>query len=259
MTINIDVINSSSVLTDDQVSQALPAFQKQANTDVSTAWGIDAVSLNFVAANAQPSKSHWWIVVLDNSDQAGALGYHDLTSGGLPISKVFAGTDKQYGYNWTVTATHELIEMLVDPWLNLCAVGPDRKIWAYEACDPVEADQLGYQIDGVVVSDFCLPTWWEPPRAGVAVDFKGHITKPLQLAKGGYAQYLDPRRGWVQTTADRAPTEPGEAAYARTVALLEGSDGADTRELAQARAPIGSRRERRRSRDLWVLSTVDAR
>jgi hypothetical protein len=259
MTINIDVLNKSTALTDDEVSQALTAFGKQANSDVSSAWGLDQVALEFVPSSETPSAAHWWLVVLDNSDQAGALGYHDLTTAGLPISKVFAGTDKQYGYNWTVTATHELIEMLVDPWLNLCAVGPDRRVWAYEACDPVEADELGYEIDGVLVSDFCLPAWWEPPRDGVPVDFRGHVTKPLQLAKGGYAQYLDPRRGWVQTTAMRAPTDVGPDAYARTEQLFEERDEADTRELAQARAPIGSRRERRRSRDLWIRSTVPTR
>jgi len=59
--------------------------------------GIDDVGLIFVSSSAQLTESHWWVVVLDNSDQAGALGYHDLTSAGLPISKVFAGTDKQYG------------------------------------------------------------------------------------------------------------------------------------------------------------------
>jgi hypothetical protein len=36
-----------------------------------------------------PAPDGWWLVFLDNSDQAGALAYHDLTNEGLPLSKVF--------------------------------------------------------------------------------------------------------------------------------------------------------------------------
>jgi hypothetical protein len=42
------------------------------------------------------------------------VGYHDLTNEGLPLGKVFAGSDMVNGYNWTVTASHELLEMLID-------------------------------------------------------------------------------------------------------------------------------------------------
>ena len=255
MTINIDLINRSTVLTDQQVSAAMAALQTQANRDVAPVWNTSAASLTFVGKAQQPSVAHWWLVVLDYSDQAGALGYHDLTSAGLPISKVFAASDMQYHHSWTVTASHELVEMLVDPWLNLCAIGPDNRIWAYEACDAVEADGLGYAIDGVAVSDFCLPAWWEPPRGGLKVDFGGHIGRPLQLAAGGYSQYLDLRRGWVQVTAQREPAV-GEVAFERASRLYSEADDNVVADLVQARAPIGSRRERRRSRDLWVRSTA---
>ncbi len=66
----------------------------------------------------------------DNPDQAGALGYHELTSRGTPLGKV------------------------------------------------VESDKLGYEIDGVMVSDFITPAWFEPTRAD-RVDFKRRIAKPL--------------------------------------------------------------------------------
>jgi hypothetical protein len=254
MTIEIDLVNQSTVLTDDEVSGAREALEKQANRDVAPAWGTTATSIAFVPKHGKPAPDHWWLVVLDNSDQAGALGYHDLTSTGLPVGKVFAAGDVQQGLSWTVTASHELVEMLVDPWLHLCAVGPDSRVWAYEACDAVEADELGYQIDGVTVSDFCLPAWWEPPRPGVAVDFEGHLSKPLELAKGGYSQYLDAQRGWVQTTAQRAPAT-GDVAFQRAERGYR-EDPDTVGQLVAARAPIGSRRERRRSRTLWVPSTV---
>jgi hypothetical protein len=43
----------------------------------------------YKAALELPAPDSWWLVFLDNSDQAGALAYHDLTNEGLPLSKVF--------------------------------------------------------------------------------------------------------------------------------------------------------------------------
>ena len=78
--------------------------------------------------------------------------------------------------SWTVTLSHELLEMLADPWINWCAQGDDGKIYALEVCDAVEADRMGYEIDGVLVSDFITPSWFEPTHAD-RVDFKGRIVK----------------------------------------------------------------------------------
>ena len=130
----------------------------------------------------------------DNPDQAGALGYHELTSRGTPLGRVFAGLDLRSGVSWTVTLSHEPLEMLADPWINWCAQGTDGKIYALEVCDAVESDKLGYEIDGVMVSDFITPAWFEPTRAD-RVDFKRRIAKPLELAAGGYISVLGPGDG----------------------------------------------------------------
>jgi len=55
----------------------------------------------------------WWLVFLDDSDQADALAYHDLTEDGLPISKVFVKTILADNASVSVGATHELCEMAV--------------------------------------------------------------------------------------------------------------------------------------------------
>jgi hypothetical protein len=72
--------------------------------------------------------------------------------------------------------------MLADPWINWCAQGSDGKIYALEVCDAVESDRLGYEIDGVMVSDFITPSWFEPTHAD-RVDFKRRILNPLQLLR----------------------------------------------------------------------------
>lgn len=241
--IQIAVINQSTVLTDADVSAAVPALQAQIHRDFAPAWGIDA-DLTFVGGGAQPAAGQWWAVVLDNSDQAGALGYHDLTSEGLPVGKIFAGTDAQYGSKWTVTASHEILEMLGDPDINqtVFAQSSDTAgiLYAYENCDACESDPYGYDIDGVTVSDFVYPAWFETFRQpnSTQFDYQKQITAPFQLLPGGYigTYNVTSGSGWTQITADQAP------------------------HTYQMRAPVGSRRERRRTtRDRWMKSTIHAR
>jgi hypothetical protein len=194
-----------------------------------------------VPQGSQPSANAWWLVILDNSDLATALGYHDLTNEGLPLGKVFAGSDIRMGYQWTVTASHELLEMLVDPYISLAAfIQPDANtstLYAYEVADACESDDRGYNIDGVLVSDFVFPTWFQTSRApgSVQFDFCKHIQAPLQLLPGGYIGVfnLASSTGWHQITA-----EEGRFKY-------------------EMRPHLGSRRERRRTpRSQWLRSQV---
>jgi hypothetical protein len=238
--IKVAVINASSVLTDDQVSAVVPDLQTQVHNDFAPAWGIDA-DLNFLPTGSNPALGSWWLVILDNSDQAGALGYHDYTPDGLPIGKVFAGTDMQYGTQWTVTASHELLEMLADPDVNLSAAAPDlnqpspAQFYAYEVADACEADQFAYKINNTLVSDFVLPAWFESFRQPGSTQFdkQNQIKQPFQLLAGGYIGVLNltDGEGWTQITDQKTP---------QTHAM---------------RPHVGSRRERRRTpRRLWLKS-----
>ena len=235
--IRVSVVNESKAVTDGEVAKAIAALQKQVSNDFSSAWGVDA-TLAQVAKGQTPPEGSWWLIILDNSDQAGALGYHDLTSEGLPLGKVFAGTDKQFGYKWTVTASHELLEMLADPDINLTVfaqkTAKNGSLFAYEVCDACEDDAFGYDIDGITVSDFVFPAWFESFRTGdVQFDQQRQIHKPFDLLEGGYIGEFDVASGtgWHQVTAKGTPPS------------------------FQLRPRLGSRRERRRTpRDHWLRS-----
>ena len=223
--IKIAVINASTAVTDSkEVKKVVAALQKQVSRDFAPAWGIDA-ELRLVAKGSKPAAGEWWLAILDDADQAGALGYHDLTSKGLPLGKVFAKTDKNYGEQWSVTASHELLEMLADPNINLTVfdeAANGGRLYAYEVCDACEADKFGYTIDGVRVSDFVFPSWFESFRKkGAQFDQMKKIAKPFQLLAGGYIGIYDVRSGggWTQLTAEKTNF--------------------------RSRPPVGSRRERR--------------
>jgi hypothetical protein len=237
--IQVAVMNASTVLPDSAVQAAIPDLQTQVHRDFAPAWGIDA-NLTFVPTGAPPLPTAWQLVILDNSDQAGALGYHDVNAQGLPLGKVFAATDQQFGLQWTVTASHELLEMLADPEINLTVfVQPTATrgtLYAYEVCDACEADAFGYRIENTLVSDFGYPAWFETflKPGSTQFDHGKHIQKPLALLAGSYIGVFDVTRGtgWHQLTAEGSPLH------------------------YRMRPHVGSRRERRRTpRDQWLPST----
>src|SRR6185369_2497284 len=150
----------STVLSDADVRKALPDLQTQIHRDFAPAWGIDA-DLQFIDPGQKIPNGAWVVGIFDTSDQANALGYHDVTNDGLPVGKVFAKSDLDAHLSWTVTASHELLEMLADPDINLTVFTLNEfnsaRLIAYEVCDPCEADADGYKIGHTLVSDFVFP------------------------------------------------------------------------------------------------------
>jgi hypothetical protein len=209
----IAITNQSTVLSDDQVDAALTALQKQVTDDFRPYWGPDC-TLRFLPKEEPLTKGWWQIVVLDDPDMAGALGYHELSSVGTPLGKIFAKLDMQSGSVWTVTLSHELLEMLGDPDIDTVKQCADGNFYALEVCDAVEADNLGYEIDGVLLSDFVTPQWFNEQVECERYSFKEHVSKPLELAPGGYISVF--KNGeWSQLTAQSIGENANPAALVK--------------------------------------------
>lgn len=205
--IEIAVKNLSTVVSDSELAHALPAFQTQVSRDFAGVYGIDA-KLTIVNKGQALLATQWQLGVFDDADGAGYLGYHETSARGTPLGKVFAKTTIQDGGLWTVTFSHELLEMLLDPWINLTVADPSTKrSYSFEACDAVEADDLGYKIQGVQVSDFVKPSYFEPDATGVTKgrSFCNHVKHAFELAPGGYASFLDWTTGEYSQVDARKP------------------------------------------------------
>lgn len=194
-------------VTSDEIRPIVDALQVQVERDYRPAFGNGAALRVLELKDVNPAgKAGWWIIGLfKDADQPGALGYHDEVSSGVPFAKIFPLLDAQDGADVSSTISHELLEMLADPLLNRSVQGPDGKFWAYEICDAVERDE--YVIDGVKVSNFVTPQYFEPPKniKGVAFDFLGLCKKPYEIRPGGYGQY-NQGSGWHQVVhKDVAP------------------------------------------------------
>jgi len=178
----------------------IAALQAFVDNDVAPVWGTPArlvKSSGFVPG-------HWAMVFLDDADQPGALAYHDLTPDGLPESKVFVKTTLKNHDLVSVSASHELVEMLVDPAINLMTTGPDPKlVYAYESADPVE--QLSYPVRGIAMTDFVYPSYFEAFHKPGSVQFDRlrKVSKPFQILAGGY-QIIFKNGKWTQVFGSAA-------------------------------------------------------
>jgi hypothetical protein len=115
------------------------------------------------------------------------LAYHDLTPDGLPLSKVFVKTVADDQASLSSATSHELVEMLVDPAINIWAVGPTPgSFYAYESADPVE--EASFLLGGFAMTDFVHPSYFEGFRkpGSTQFDYPNKIKKPFQLLPGGY-------------------------------------------------------------------------
>ena len=183
MTPTIACFNKATTPLGVDIDALIASMQAYVDQYVVPVWGTPAKlikSKDFV-------DDAWAVVFLDNADQPGALAYHDLTPEGLPLSKVFVKTTLDNHDLVSVSTSHELVEMLVDPAINLMTTGPDPKVfYAYESADPVE--QLSFDVNGIPMSDFVYPAYFEGFRkpGSVPFDHLNKVNKPFQVLPGGY-------------------------------------------------------------------------
>jgi hypothetical protein len=108
--------------------------------------------------------------------------------------------------DWNLTISHEVLEMLVDPSLSAFATGtrPDGAVVQYlkEICDPCQATP--YVIDGVTVSDFVTPAYFDATalQDGTTYSRCGTVSAPLTVAVGGYLVWKDASGTYFADTND---------------------------------------------------------
>ena len=179
----IACVNHASDLSRADFDALVAALQVFVDDHVAPAWGTPA---NLVK-KAEVPKGCWGLVFLNHRKHGLGLAYHDLTHDGYPQSKVFVQTVRADGKQVSVAASHELVEMLVDPSMNLEVMKPDGKlVHRYEAADPVQ--DLEFKIDGIAMTNFVYPAYFESfhKPGSVQFDHMKKLKKPFELHKHGY-------------------------------------------------------------------------
>ena len=200
----INIINKSTLLKDSDFQLMVEACRIQLMQHVAPMWlrGTWNIVVN------QPENVGYPIVVLDNPDQAGILGYHTQSPEGKVWGRVFVKPIKDAKGNMltgslsvSAVLSHEVIEAYCDPNVNLWADRNNGTMIAYEVCDAVENDS--YDIitsngDKVSVSNFVLPTWFDTQAAiDAKFDFMAKLTKPFTMSRGGYIIVMNTASGKI--------------------------------------------------------------
>ena len=137
----------------------------------------------------------YWPMVVKDDIGYNAAGIH-LDKDNQPYALISASSTLD---EWSLTASHELGEMLIDPFGNRLVAGDSPKPgqgrvdFLVEICDPSEAAEFGYSANGILVSDFYTPRYFDPVAASnVRYSFTNSITRPRQVLRGGYLSWYDP-------------------------------------------------------------------
>jgi len=196
----IAIYNFSSK-TDNEVQNAVRSVNRQVLEDFAPVWGVAYVcSLQSSEFTGQPDEAianepvtaDAAIYIVDQSHLEGAAGYHFINGREVPYGFVFTEANQ-----WTVTLSHEVLELIVDPLANAFVPGPDPRpgqngtvLHTYEVCDAVE--RTIYFIDGVAVSNFVTPKYFlEGNAPGTRNDFLGTPIKSFECLPGCHVAFFD--------------------------------------------------------------------
>ena len=188
------------------LQSAAAALNIQVMRDLPQFWNVSATVRYLPDPKSIPVGV--WPVFLMAKLPPGEGGVH-LDKKNQPYALVIATAQ---GSEWTIDASHEILEMLVDPSGNRLQTSRSIEIvgkgvqdsdgefeYIVEVCDPCEADQYAYSIQGIAVSDFITPHFYDPVATnGTRYSFGGNIARPRQILPGGYISFANPDSDRIQ-------------------------------------------------------------
>jgi hypothetical protein len=197
LTRQLALVTETDKVSHSALTRVSAALQKQVTRDLAPLWQIQASVSPFATLEDVPPG--YWPVIVTEQDLGDAAGIHEDREG-QPFALV------RYEYGWSLTASHECLEMLVDPFGNRIIAGPSpmknqgRVEFLVEVCDPSEDTPFAYRVNGILVSDFYTPHYFDPVTSvGVRYSFTGALKAPRQVLKGGYLSWHDPASDhWFQ-------------------------------------------------------------
>ena len=210
--------NSDMLLMITALNALLPAF--------CSTWAPGAKQYKVAQAPPNFKATEAYCMFTDTADVAGAFAYHSETSN-IPVSKIFVKTVLRYGGAILLGATnaiptvaqafsHEIFEMIGNFNVNVWWQLTNGYLVPGEVCDPVQGNLIKVKVGSITVglSDYVLPVWADPQATKGPYNYLNTLTKPFQLAKGGYVALM--RNGIVQNVFGMDASEYIKHQYAET-------------------------------------------
>jgi hypothetical protein len=156
----VALVSEVGGISSSDLSRVSAAIQKQVTRDFGPIWEVQGTVDSFQKLEDVPL-GYWPVLIQTDIHEQGALGVH-LDQNNQPFALV------TFDDNWPLTASHETLEMLADPFGNRIMAGNSPKQnqgrveFLVEVCDPSESAEFGYTVNEVTVSDFYMPSFFDP-------------------------------------------------------------------------------------------------
>lgn len=189
------LVSQTELVPFEEVQRVASALQVQLSNHLPRFWGVTAAITPARKVEETPRGAAPILIREQINASSGTFGLHKVEPNSLNTSE----DDQPYAvvkYTkdvWSFDASHEALEMVLDPTGNSMhrAPSPDggREVdYLIEICDPCgRNERAGYTIGDVLVSDFVTPAYYRPGQSGSRLlTSQGGITVPLTLLPGGY-------------------------------------------------------------------------
>jgi hypothetical protein len=205
------LVSESRFIPFGELGKVSSAVQKQVNDHFGPVWGVQA-AIDPLASLADIPPNTWPVVIRDDIGISEA-GVHWNETRDKPFALVTFREGDRPEEGWQPTVSHEVLEMLADPFSKEFRTGPSLRPgqgpveYLVEVCDPCQAPDYVYWVDDIPVSDFVLPSYYAGFTSG-NYSYAGHLTKPRDVLPGGYVSWRDPVGGmWSQLVFSKAGLE----------------------------------------------------
>ena len=212
----ISLINRSKTVPDSRVLEVARAINRQLKEDFEPYWGFGGslrlegpIGPSMQVNSPSEMRGDAAMYLVDGTNAMEATGWHQANFRDIPYGVVFLGLCDKIHEDWSVTLSHETMELIGDPMCNLLVEGNhplDRRrrvFHLFEMCDAVQAEW--YLVDGVAVSNFVLPSYFSlGEQDGRRNDFlgtkhNGQTLRSFGMNPGAYLNIFDAKSGkWSQ-------------------------------------------------------------
>jgi hypothetical protein len=241
--ITLENQTSPGTLTPQELADLVDALEWQLEQDYNTSpWvehGYAPPAKIILLGKGDPLPDGAWnLILLDElpkEEGEGTLGFHEDSNGNIPYSDIGVKECRESGTPVSECASHEMLEMLVDPYVVGRAprmVSYNGKDWIVEVADPVES--CGYPApNGLLLADFCWPRWFGLAQTRPEFSERGSVSAAFALAPQGYIStrpLLGGEEDWTQTFGDLRTELPG---WASRLPRIHGSSTSSRRERVE--------------------------
>jgi hypothetical protein len=171
-------------------------LQYQIRWQFAPIWKLLAEVLHLEPGQPIPSGACVLHLIDKLAEAEGALGFHDEDGNEVPYGHIGIETSLEAGVQPSEVVSHEGLELLADPHVNLTAFDPTNdRLYPVEVGDPVQGGSydLGAPYNrktGWIVADFVDTSWFDPNTpAHQPTSYRHTVSGPFALGKGGYVSY----------------------------------------------------------------------